>query len=243
MKLIKKAKDIKTKKFYFVLESNMNKSSWFLHDDYKYKFGVNEGKTFNFFKRKYIPLMINKETDLIATITLDSEEIVDCRDIIKNIYTSNKINIESISKIEDFYDEEELLEIVTIPINISPLCWIKNKTYELCMKSVKYNPFALQYIDNPSYDLCKEAVTSSGYAIRVVKEQTNELCKLPVKKNGRALEYINDEKQNEDICLEAIRQDIRALQFVKNITDNIKNEINKIMKDEEREFVENILKN
>lgn len=52
-----------------------------------------------------------------------------------------------------------------------------------------------------------------------VEEQTEELCIEAVRNNPMALQYIHN--QTEDICLEAIKKDGMALQYVKNITHRI----------------------
>ena len=43
----------------------------------------------------------------------------------------------------------------------------------------------------------------------------NELCLEAVKQYGRALEYVKEEFQTEDVCLEAVKQNGYALEYVK----------------------------
>ena len=49
--------------------------------------------------------------------------------------------------------------------------------------------------------------------------QTPEICMEAVKQNGRALQYVRE--QNKDICMEAMKQSGRALQYVNNQTPEI----------------------
>jgi hypothetical protein len=51
------------------------------------------------------------------------------------------------------------------------------------------------------------------------EEQTEEICLEAVKQDGKALQYVK--KQTEEICLEAVKQNGRALQYVKKQTEEI----------------------
>ncbi len=45
------------------------------------------------------------------------------------------------------------------------------------------------------------------------------MCIESVRQNGMALQYVN--KQTDKICIEAVKQDGRSLQFVNNKTEEI----------------------
>ena len=49
-------------------------------------------------------------------------------------------------------------------------------------------------------------------ALRFVNKQNPALCLEAVKQNGRALYYVQD--QTEKICVEAVKQNLYALKFV-----------------------------
>ena len=51
-----------------------------------------------------------------------------------------------------------------------------------------------------------------GYALRYVKKQNDEICLEAVKQNGYALKYVK--KQNDKICLEAVKQNGDALNML-----------------------------
>ena len=58
-----------------------------------------------------------------------------------------------------------------------------------------------------------EKVKQDGlYLKRIKKNQTEAICLEAVKQNGLALEYVN--KQTPEICLAAVRQNGKALEFV-----------------------------
>jgi hypothetical protein len=62
--------------------------------------------------------------------------------------------------------------------------------------------------------MCLDAVRKYGHALRFVKQQqTDQICLGAVKQNGFTLKFVKD--QTEEICIVAIRNDIRAFHFTK----------------------------
>jgi len=67
---------------------------------------------------------------------------------------------------------------------------------------------------NSEYLELYNLISQNGLELEFVEEQnqTEELCILAVKQDGRALEYV--EHQTEEICILAVQQDGYALEFV-----------------------------
>ena len=77
-------------------------------------------------------------------------------------------------------------------------------------------------IKNQNTELCKEAINQKYYtcnAMKEIQDQTEELCIEAVKNDGMALQFVKN--QNDILCKLAIQQNGMALQFVKNKTKEI----------------------
>ena len=55
--------------------------------------------------------------------------------------------------------------------------------------------------------------------LQYVRKQTEPICLQAVKQNGKALQYVR--KQTESLCMEAVKQNSSALQYVTNQTEEI----------------------
>jgi hypothetical protein len=129
-------------------------------------------------------------------------------------------NVFSFDMIDDMDHETYALFIQCNGENIK---YIKNKTYELCIESVKQNGDALKYIDEQyqTEELCLISVKSNGKNIRYVKNKTHDLCIEAVKNNGMSLKYIDEQFQTEEICINAVKHNGIYLKYVINKTYDI----------------------
>ena len=57
-------------------------------------------------------------------------------------------------------------------------------------------------------DIIKTAVKTNGLALEYVEEQTPEICL--------------EKEQTSELCFEAVRQDAKAVKFIKNLTPDLK---------------------
>jgi hypothetical protein len=53
-------------------------------------------------------------------------------------------------------------------------------------------------------------------SVYVMQEQTEQICLEAVRRNGNALQFVKN--QTEQICLEAVEREGKTLQYVKNQT-------------------------
>lgn len=122
----------------------------------------------------------------------------------------------------------------------------KLKTYELCLIAVKQNGLALLCVpmELRTYNLCLVAVKQNGNALDYVpknsifggmpttnelvginsisevlefeqsQENVRKLCLEAVQQNGRALQYVPKKLRTYELCLSAVKQDGNALEFV-----------------------------
>ncbi len=114
------------------------------------------------------------------------------------------------------------------------------KTYELCLEAVKKDGDALEYVPekHKTAELCLVAVKKTGYMLKYVPEElkTDELCDMATNKSERAFTWVSVEylfKKIEQygylhllkdmpelmtykLCLEAVKKDSDALQYVPN---------------------------
>ena len=97
----------------------------------------------------------------------------------------------------------------------------ENLTENIMINAVKQNGFAIMYIHNYTHEICYAAVNQNGLALEhVPEEMLNEDMYLDaVRQNGMALEFIESDNQNEDICNEALKNNIDAIKFVKKSID------------------------
>ncbi|CCL32355.1 hypothetical protein BN174_4080001 [Clostridioides difficile E15] len=116
--------------------------------------------------------------------------------------------------------------------------YVKDLTEEICLEAVKQDGLALRYIKwfkllnkrtTELYLLDKRRL-SKLYMIlnkiknRILNKQIKEICLEAVKQNGKALQYVKD--QTEEMCLIAVRQDNRNVKYVKNLTNKVLKESN-----------------
>jgi hypothetical protein len=134
------------------------------------------------------------------------------------------------------YQTEELCMIAA---EQCPMCikHIQNQTYDICMMAIKHDPNAIQYVKNQNdhtyIELCMIAIENSPFALKYMFCQNDDIqqccfsntyacetvCMEAVKRNGRALEYVKN--QNENICLQAVKQNGMALKYVKEQNEDI----------------------
>jgi hypothetical protein len=77
-------------------------------------------------------------------------------------------------------------------------------------------------LKNQNIELCMEAINQRYYTCEAMKDiinQTDELCIEAVKNNGMALQFVKN--QTQEICLLAVKENGMALQFVKKQTHEI----------------------
>jgi hypothetical protein len=77
----------------------------------------------------------------------------------------------------------------------------------------------LYIIKNHTDEICKEAIQQKFYGshqIKYIKNKKYDLCLEAVRQDGIALQYIKENQQTEELCLEAVKQNGLALQYVGN---------------------------
>jgi hypothetical protein len=83
------------------------------------------------------------------------------------------------------------------------------------MKKIMRNPLSLATMGtSQTEELCKEAVKRQGVALKYVNKQTLEICTIAVKNNGYALKFVNDDMMNKTLCLLAVRNAVKAWEYV-----------------------------
>ena len=135
--------------------------------------------------------------------------------------------------------ENKTLEICMMAVNNigHAIAFVDNQTEDICMAAVNNSGFAIRYIkpENLTEEICLAAVKQNGLAINYIHNYTHEICYAAVNQNGLALEHVPDEMLNEDIFLDAVRQNGLALEFINIDNQNedicneaLKNNINAI---------------
>ena len=121
--------------------------------------------------------------------------------------------------------------ILAVKQNGMALQYIENQTHEICDLAIKQNVMALQFVSKLTdginmEELYKLACRINGVdALTCIKHinglQTVELCTLAVEQNYKAFYYVNSEYRTEYICKIAVKNDAKALEYVKNQTQDI----------------------
>lgn len=100
--------------------------------------------------------------------------------------------------------------------------------YEICMKLVSNNKFALKFVNKDIIDekICKASVEFNCHSLAYVpkKFRTLELCNYALNVDGTTLFYVPREYRTYDICLNAVKKTGRALVYVppEILDENIK---------------------
>lgn len=87
----------------------------------------------------------------------------------------------------------------------------------------KRNYKYIKYIKERTPELCLESVRNNGYSLKYLtdKEKTIDICMEAVMQNGCSLRFVPIIKRTADICLEAVKQNECALYFVPNQTEEL----------------------
>lgn len=110
------------------------------------------------------------------------------------------------------------------------LQYVKLQTPELCLESVTTNGLSLRYCKFQSNEICLAAVKQTGLALSHIEYEfmTFEVCLAAVQSYGPSLDDIPKkiiERFNQEeittLCIEAVKQNGRSLEFVKNKTPEI----------------------
>jgi len=110
-----------------------------------------------------------------------------------------------------FTDQEHIHEFISFGTLLADVCVPKNARvyqehkkwkaeqiilsnirpipYEIYLRAIKENYYALSFIKNQTHQLCLEAVKHNRYALEFVKIQTPKICMEAIKQNGLALQY------------------------------------------------------
>ena len=93
------------------------------------------------------------------------------------------------------------------------------QTEDLCLKAVTAMPSTLRFIINQTPKICERSVQISGISLQYVKNKTKELDEIAVNNDPFAIEFAQE--QTEDLCLKALYKDIRVLDCITIVSENI----------------------
>ena len=85
---------------------------------------------------------------------------------------------------------------------------------EICLQALKSNINAYQFIKNITEDILIYSLSKRGFLLKYSPVKNNKLYLIAVANDGLALEYVDE--QTEEICDIAIKQNPKAIKFVKN---------------------------
>lgn len=114
---------------------------------------------------------------------------------------------------------EEIMQPFLNAVNKSAN-YFRFNTRHFWSRAVEINPYVVVKIKEPEHDLCVRAVSIDPYVLACLKRQTLTIIRTAVKICGLVLYHAN--VQTEEICVDAIMQDYRAVVFVKDQTEWIK---------------------
>lgn len=142
-----------------------------------------------------------------------------------------------------YMDETIELALAAVQQNGLAIKFVKNQTKEVCEAAVNQNPFALQFIENQTNEICMMAVKKNGLVLQYVEVMAYDIAYAAVKQNsdamkhayvfspsfidsvlpdfGMALEFVPGEYQKKHMCLNAVKNNGMALEFVHDKTPEI----------------------
>jgi hypothetical protein len=160
---------------------------------------------------------------------------VEIKDIISKI-KSDYIDLSDQNNIQNILNAHIKITLAYVHEYAPALQFVKEQTEEICIAALTgYTADeAFEYIKEFTPRMYLEAVKHFGSHIQFVKKHTpkfwnkplpdgtlisyKDICLEAVKQNGNALQYISGEDQTYEICLEAIRKNGEMLEFVKDPT-------------------------
>lgn len=98
--------------------------------------------------------------------------------------------------------------------------YFRFNTRHFWSQAVEINPYVIVKIQEPEHELCVRAVSIDPYVLACLRRQTLTIIRTAVRICGLVLYHAN--AQTEEICVDAIMQDYRAVVFVKEQTEWIK---------------------
>lgn len=96
----------------------------------------------------------------------------------------------------------------------STIQYIHNPSKEIIFYVLERDPKYIKYILKPSDEMILYAIESNPLAIRYVQNKTNTLLLKSVNMNGLCLEYIPETLQTQEICNNAVNNDMNAFKYV-----------------------------
>ena len=90
------------------------------------------------------------------------------------------------------------------------------RTFEICLKEVKNNTFALRYVPEnmKTYELYLNLAKGTDLFFFPENMRTPEICIEALKNNRRALQYLPESMRTPEICMEAVKNNGYSLQYV-----------------------------
>jgi len=122
------------------------------------------------------------------------------------------------SQIQNVYEQTEEMCLHVVKKDGLLLKHIKNQTDNIKRTALENNSHAFKYIHEQSYDDCTQAFSKNGLLLKLLHEKhfyTIKILKQAVEQNGMALKYIPFKYQTPEVCLTAIRNNIKAIRFSK----------------------------
>ena len=151
-------------------------------------------------------------------------------------------------------------EICLNAVKQNGLCleFVQEQTPEICLKAIKQNTDALKYVKNQTFELCMEAVKRDGAALYHVKIQTVEICEEAIKQDKSSIVFVDTSLFDFEIMLNkcilkecnspiyyqdyqnnVIKYSVNGTDILKLISNQIKSQYGKIIKQKAFEFHNN----
>lgn len=148
-----------------------------------------------------------------------------------NIKEFIKLNPESVKYVTNNLSYDSIISILNNK-NIAGLKYIKPDmiTMSICYTAILNNGLSLEYVPEEfhTYDICYLACKINGLSLQFVKQslfnekQLNDLYLIAINQNGLALQYVDKKLLTEKLCLEAVKQNSKAVEIIIN-EDNLSN--------------------
>ncbi len=99
--------------------------------------------------------------------------------------------------------------------------YIKNPDQDVQLAAVKEDGRSIDFVDNPNKAVKLAAVNNRGISIKYIQNHDYDIQLAAVKEDGRSIEYITSSVAfiHDDIFIAAIKQNKRAITFVKGLSD------------------------
>lgn len=112
----------------------------------------------------------------------------------------------------------EKIDILAVTHDPYLIMDIPDPSVEVCQTAVEMNASMIKHVPEQNYTMCEHALKVDGMLLKYVKIIDIPLREIALMQNGLAVQFISAKDQTEKLCIIAIEQNPKAIQYIQNPT-------------------------